>query len=180
MDISNDLTTERLRIHPLDAGEFSAFLAGSGEMERLLGLKPSPERLDPESQAAMEWLALQMVVHPDEFPWWTNWQIILQKENVAVGSLCFKGGPDDQGGVEVGYGLYSPFLNQGIMTEALAALTDWALKQNGVLYVMAESEKWNLPSHRVLEKNGFLLYNETEEFFYFWRKNEAKGVNNGE
>lgn len=166
-----DIITERLVIHPLSDMEFSALMNGMDQLEKELEITVSGEETNPEFYVALEWLALQMVVHPDEFPWWTVWHIRLRDENRTAGCLCFKGAPDDSGGVEIGYAfIYPELMERGLMTEAVGAVTDWALTQDGVRYVMVETEEWNFPAQRVLEKNGYLCYNQTEESKFYWKR----------
>ena len=58
-------------------------------------------------------------------------------------------------GVEVGFVLRRSAWNNGFMTEALEAVTDWALNQPGVFRVWAYIDVDNASSQRVLEKAGF-------------------------
>jgi RimJ/RimL family protein N-acetyltransferase len=54
------------------------------------------------------------------------------------------------------------------MTEAARALIDWAFQQDGVSALIAETEKQNKASQRVLEKLGARIYEETESE-YRWK-----------
>ena len=49
-----------------------------------------------------------------------------------VGDCGTFGPPDDEGRVEIGYGLAAPFRGRGIGTEAVGALADWVAAQPGV------------------------------------------------
>ena len=73
---------------------------------------------------------------------------------VLVGSGGFKSKPQS-GAVEIGYGTLKQFQRQGYATEAVSALTQWALSQPDVLRVVADALPENTASVRVLEKNGF-------------------------
>ena len=53
--------------------------------------------------------------------------------------------------------LGEPFWNRGIMTEALAAVTDHAIETHGLARVYALPFEWNQASARVLEKAGYQL-----------------------
>lgn len=57
---------------------------------------------------------------------------------------------------EFGYWLGEPFWGHGIATEVAGALADFALKLRGVTRVVATVHTHNMPSMRVLEKNGFV------------------------
>ncbi len=99
--------------------------------------------------------------------WYTNWRILWKSENVCVGSACFMGQPDARGVVEIGYGTHTAYRNRGFMTEAVGAMLRWALDQPRVSQVIAESERENVASHRVLEKNGMRLIRQTETSLFY-------------
>ncbi len=71
-----------------------------------------------------------------------------------VGSGGFMSKPNG-GLVEVGYGTITEFQGQGYATEAVSALTAWALSQPEISRVFAEALPDNVPSVRVLQKAGF-------------------------
>ena len=74
---------------------------------------------------------------------------------VLVGSGGFMSRPSG-GQVEVGYGTLSEFQGRGYATEAVSALTRWALSQPEVSRVIADALPENSASVRVLEKSGFV------------------------
>jgi RimJ/RimL family protein N-acetyltransferase len=162
-----ELYTERLRIIPLSLEHFRLLLDGMEKMETALNLNLSGERLDENTRKAMEGLYKQALENRDSYLWYTNWQIILRDGNYAIGSACFKTAPGITGEVEIGYGLYEKFRGKGYMSEAAKAITSWALEQDGVSSIIAETEKDNFPSHRVLQSCGFRRYKETEDGL-FW------------
>jgi RimJ/RimL family protein N-acetyltransferase len=136
-----------------------ADIAGREPLAALLGAEvPAdwpPEMLRDALPLFQQWLE----ENPQNAPW-LIWYILLQgeeedKEPVLVGSIGFKGYPDDKGQVEIGYSVLPEWQNQGIATEAIQIMTDWALSQNGVSQVIAQVEPGNLPSIRVLEKSGY-------------------------
>jgi [ribosomal protein S5]-alanine N-acetyltransferase len=45
------------------------------------------------------------------------WIIIEKIENAIIGGLCFHGEPDENGALEVGYGIDSDFCNKGYVTK---------------------------------------------------------------
>ena len=92
--------------------------------------------------------------HPREWIWYAIW-FIERKDGSHVGDLCFKGLQPD-GSVEIGYGIAEESQGHGYATEAVNAVTAWALKQPGVCRVDAETETVNRASQRVLEKCGFV------------------------
>lgn len=95
--------------------------------------------------------------HPEKRMWYAVWFMEL-KENpgTIVGDFCFKGVGND-GTVEIGYGLREGFCGNGYMTEALLSISEWALKQDGVKKVIAETTEENEASKKVLQRAGFLF-----------------------
>ena len=74
---------------------------------------------------------------------------------ILVGSGGFMKKPDENGSVEIGYGVLAQFQGRGYATEAASALAGWALSQPEVSVVVAEALPENRASVRVLQKAGF-------------------------
>ena len=72
-----------------------------------------------------------------------------------IGDLCFKG-PPVQGEVEIGYGIDEAYRRRGYAAEAVEAAVDWAFSQEGVYFVMAETEPGNIASQDLLKKLKFI------------------------
>lgn len=60
-------------------------------------------------------------------------------------------------------GLKKGYCRNGYMTEAVRAITEWALSQNKVSRVEAETDPDNLPSKRILANVGFVPTGEVGE-----------------
>ena len=69
--------------------------------------------------------------------------------------------------VEIGYGIDEEFKGQGYASEAIGAVS-WAMEQEDVLSVIAETEKDNIASYKVLQHIGMSRYSETDTA-YWWR-----------
>ncbi len=92
--------------------------------------------------------------HPEQWAWYAVW-IIACKDGLHVGDLSFKG-VNENGSVEIGYGIHESYQGHGYATEAVNAAVMWALQQPGITCVEAETEPDNQASRRVLEKCGFI------------------------
>jgi RimJ/RimL family protein N-acetyltransferase len=68
----------------------------------------------------------------------------------------------------MGYGIDPSFRNKGYTTETVRALMAWAFANENYLSVVADTQKSNVASGRVLEKAGMHVYGETEEAL-LWR-----------
>lgn len=96
-----------------------------------------------------------MLDHPDQIPWYTNWNIRLKESGLSIGGACFKGSPNQNHEVEIGYGIAEKYQNQGFMSEAVKDLCAWAFRHADCFYVQAETDPQNAASQKVLEKNRF-------------------------
>jgi ribosomal-protein-alanine N-acetyltransferase len=76
----------------------------------------------------------------------------------AVGGIGFLLNADvERVSAEIGYWLGEPFWGRGITTDALIALTRYAIESHGLTRVFAVPFSWNVASCRVLEKAGYVL-----------------------
>jgi len=76
----------------------------------------------------------------------------------AVGGIGFTPQHDvERRSAEIGYWLGEPFWGRGIATEALAAVTEYAITAHGLTRIYALPFAWNAASCRVLEKAGYRL-----------------------
>ena len=100
--------------------------------------------------------------HPESRLWYTEWLISL-RDGTVVGGIGFKGVPDEFGEVEFGYATEPEYRRKGYMTEACAAMCEWAFSHGDVFFVTAETEPYNAASQGLLKKIGFTEYGMGEE-----------------
>jgi len=93
---------------------------------------------------------------------WYSWVYVSPILNRLMGVGGFKGAPDTDGIVEIEYSMLISFREQGLATEGVTALLDWAYSHEAVKLVTANSHSDRKASHRVLEKAGFV---EGQRFF---------------
>ena len=124
-------------------------MASQSEMTQMIEAEP-----DAALKTAYKEMLQGCLEHPEHWVWYGIW-IIESKGGSNLGDLSFKGFNDD-GSVEIGYGIDAAHQGQGYATEAVNAAVMWALQQPGVTRVEAETEPDNQASQRVLEKCGFI------------------------
>jgi RimJ/RimL family protein N-acetyltransferase len=154
-----DVTTERLVLHPIRPEEAARIVAG----EREPGWHPEypfEDELDPLR-------GLAGTAEPD--PVFTLYQVRERASGLAVGGIGFFGPPDEDGAVELGYGLVAAARGRGLATEALLAAVGIA-GAHGVTAVRADTEPSNAASRRVLEKAGFTETGRTDGLVLFERR----------
>jgi GNAT superfamily N-acetyltransferase len=94
-----------------------------------------------------------------EFPW-GPW--VVSYAGRVVGGVGFHGSPDQDGSVEIGYGVAAEFWGQGVATRAVLAVLDVA-RENGAVSVVAGTDAANIASQRVLQKAGFTRTDDDDE-----------------
>ena len=142
------IETERLLLYPISEEEMELLM----EQEKDADLK----------QAYSEMLQ-GCKREPEKRIWHLLWLIELKSQRgTIVGDLSFKGLGED-GMVELGYGLREGHCGKGYMTEAVRAVSQWALAQEDVAKVEAETSPENKASQRVLANAGFIPTGEIGE-----------------
>lgn len=168
------LETMRLTIVPLNHDQLKLYMEPEHALERSLGLQTGSRTISKAlSEALQKSILPKVAANPQDFLFLSIWTIISKKEGIMVGDLCFKGCPNDDGEVEIGYGTYETLQGRGYMTEAVGAVTNWALSQSDIKAVLAETAPDNLASHRVLEKNHFTRTYRLETAI-FWKREALK------
>lgn len=114
------------------------------------------KELDAQMKQAYSEMLQGCINNPTQHLWYTVWLMQLKENNkTIIGDLCFKG-LDENGTVEIGYGIHGAYQGKGLTTEAVIAMAKWAAAQPGVLHIEAETSPENAASKRVLQKAGFV------------------------
>ncbi|MFD2042933.1 GNAT family N-acetyltransferase [Ornithinibacillus salinisoli] len=83
---------------------------------------------------------------------WGVWFVLDKEYNTIIGDIGFKGKPNSENIVEIGYGMVPSVRSKGYATEAVKKIIEWAFSFENVNIVVAECRDDNVPSIRVLEK----------------------------
>lgn len=160
------IETERLFIKPLTYSQLIKYLKDDNSLEAELNLNATSRTISPELKEALEQTILPNVLNTNKnYLYSTLWTVILKKENKMVGDLCIIGEPNAEGEIEIGYGTYEEFQSKGFMTEAVGGIIKWAKSQPNVTSIIASTNKENIASFTILQRNNFIKVNETEELF---------------
>ena len=161
------LDTPRMLLAPLTAQQMRWQRDNFALLEQALGLAASGQRLENELRPIVSRAIGQMQRRPHHAIWHCQWAAVLRQERRIIGGLAFKGAPDREGLVEIGYGLDPFYHNRGLATEAVEAMVRWALRHQTVEAVLAETANTNVASMRVLQKVGFVVTAATDRFLYW-------------
>ncbi len=152
----NTLETSRLTLVAATSELVAADLEGRDSLAKALRAEvPLNWPPDLYGRSAMEYAQRQL--HDPAEQGWSFWYVLNKngKKPMVCGICGFKGRPDSEGSVEIGYSVIGQSQNAGIATEAAGALTGWAFGHHNVMEVKAETLPHLRQSIRVLEKNGF-------------------------
>ncbi len=165
--INRNLETERLNIVPLQPHQLALSLENYGKMQMELGLRVTNTILDEEMQYAMKVRLRKALEDVENYLWLTNWAIIHKEENQIIGFIMIKGRPNEIGEVIVGYGIDEAYRRNGYATEVLNRLTGWIFENPKASSVIADTEKENMPSHKLLQNVGAFKFKETDELIWW-------------
>lgn len=108
-----------------------------------------------------------MASPPTDAAPWGPFQVRERESGRAIGGAGFKGPPDEDGCVEIGYGLAPSAQGRGYAREAVRDLCDLAVAR-GARAVTAETDAGNTASERVLAACGFVV-TERDDAMTRWR-----------
>lgn len=158
------LETVRLRLAPWAPAHLLAMLEGEEPFEVNAGLPLADglRELFVSGEVSPEWIAqLRSATGPD--PWTLGFAVVHRNDGCVIGSAAFKGPPDEQGVVEIAYGIAPGYEGRGYATEAAKALVAFALERVDVTSIRAHTKPENGASARVLAKIGFQQLGEVDD-----------------
>jgi len=150
--VESRIVTERLVLEPLSEETARAVVDGTPDGLRRGDGWPHADTLD----------ALGMVAQHGSEAW------LILENGVVVGDAGTHGPPDENGDVEIGYGLAEPARGRGLASEFVPALAQALLARPAVRRVVARGVLAdNAPSRRALERAGFSLEREADGLTWY-------------
>jgi ribosomal-protein-alanine N-acetyltransferase len=164
--------TPRLLLIPLSYEQLKLYLEGDGKLEKLLKLADMGRTVAPRVNKMVKMITLPKMKKAagDNYLFYTFWLAIEKISQVIVAELGFKGPPDRTGGIEIGYGTMENHRNKNFMTEAVSGMINWARAREDTKYILAETDKSNAASIKVVQKNNF-QFTETKGKMMWWKIN---------
>lgn len=160
------IETARLILKPLTYEQLVKYTKCNNSLEAELNLNVTSRKISPELKEALEQTILPNVADQTKnYLYSTLWTAIWKAENKMIGDLCIIGEPNTAGEIEIGYGTYDEFQGKGFMTEVVGGIIEWSKTQEIVKAITASTDKTNIASFKVLEKNNFIKTGETETSF---------------
>ncbi len=86
---------------------------------------------------------------------WISYLVMDSAKGGLIGNCSFKGNPDEDGEVEIGFVTFPQFEGQGYGTEMSRQLIDLARTSGVISRIVAVSQSANAAAARVLQHHGF-------------------------
>lgn len=167
------IETERLILIPLTAKELELLIMSIDKFEETIGYSYDGENLQEEMGTIFAEQIPMVANAKEEYIFNTFWMMVLKENMKIIGSIGFKELPNEQGEVEINYGINPRYWKKGYATEAVSAFSEWAFTSKKIIKVNAEVEDNNIASQKVLEKSNYKQYTRKNEFFWYeYRKSQ--------
>src|SRR3989338_665166 len=124
-----NIQTPRLLLKPLSKQQLQAYILDDFSLEESLNLICGSRTVSERVKSAIETKIIPRLTEQVPHDWYVTFLTVIYKEQqVMVADLCFKGEPNAQGEIEIGYGTYPDFQQQGFMTEAVEGIIGFSHK----------------------------------------------------
>jgi len=146
------LETNRLKLIPFSLDLKQAAIHDKSKLGEMVGVRVPEHWPGPDLAEALPFLMEHMKKDPAGPVW--DGIIIHKADEVIIGDMGYKGEPNEEGAVEIGYSIIPEYRNQGYATEMAHRLIAWAFQEQGVEVITAECLNDNIGSIKVLAKVG--------------------------
>ena len=96
-----------------------------------------------------------------------TWAITLKDDLKLIGTICYWNIKKEHYRAEIGFALHPDYWRKGIMQEALAEVINFGFKAMKLHSVEAHVNPNNIPSIKLLEKNGFIREAYFKENYFY-------------
>jgi [ribosomal protein S5]-alanine N-acetyltransferase len=144
--------TERLELVPLAPGLLASIARGDASVaaRRLDAAVPEGWTDTIPARERLE----QLAADPSEQPWLVR-AVVARAPRHVVGNVGFHGAPDEEGRVEIGYGIVASRRRRGYAREAITGLADWAFATGEARVCVASVSPRNAASLALVRSLGF-------------------------
>jgi RimJ/RimL family protein N-acetyltransferase len=155
------IETKRLRLIACSADILEAIFEGDEKLSYVLKVNV-PDKWSEFGDPAFRFTYNKLKITGDDFIWW-SYLIIHKDDNTLIGSGGYKGEPNNNGMIEIGYEIKQDYRGKGLATEVAVALIDHAFKDERVKIAQAHTLPQNSPSVSVLKKCGMIFIKEVND-----------------
>jgi RimJ/RimL family protein N-acetyltransferase len=157
----NQLETENLILIACDRDTLEHAISGNQQLAKHLNIVV-PDKWTEFGSRSLKYSLTKLTSEESEQGWWTYFPIH-KGDNKLIGSCGYKGKPNSNGIVEIGYEIATEYRNRGLATEVVKALMTNAFSSTQVSSVQAHTLGEINASTRVLTKCGFQKMEEIKD-----------------
>ena len=161
------IQTSRLTILPFTIDICEESLLNSFGTIASMGICPGNGWPDQETLETLPRIIknLSKVNQPSGFE---SWMIVDRSTNLLIGDIGFKGIPNEDGKIDLGYGIIENERRKGFAYEAATGILQWAFNQKNVRVITASCLISNIASQKILSLLNFSIVKKENEMIY-WR-----------
>lgn len=149
--LNHFIETPHLRLVACEMAHVAALMRGRAELEHLLGVRVHTDW--PVFPETIGYVHESLKVNATARKW--GFHLFVHREDkILIGEGGFKGQPDEEGMVEIGYAIVPEYRERGLAFEAARGLADFAFLHSEVKVVQAHTLHNGTASIRILEKLG--------------------------
>ncbi|MEY3803335.1 MAG: hypothetical protein RL126_479 [Actinomycetota bacterium] len=157
------IRTNRLDLHHIGADDLINLFETRDDAQALLG-KPfkNPLRVLIDFQGPLAWRVPQVKADPSVNKWFVRWAVLRSTQEI-IGSSSFHAAPDENGMIEIGLGVETPFQRQGFGREILQGMWGWVVTEPGVKVLRYTVSPTNTASIALVNSFGFDYVGEQQD-----------------
>lgn len=154
------IKTDRLMLITFTAEMMLAAISNERELEQAAGYQVIDDYPSDDYKEILPFKLQRYRQYPEENEW--EGLIVHQQDQMIMGDMGFRRSTDNPEELELGYSIVPAYQGHGYATEMAQAIISWGLTQAGVKTIIANCDKDNQASIRVLEKAGLKKLGEQE------------------
>lgn len=168
MGIAN-IVTDRLIIIPITYSIACSILKGDNKVFERLGINFNGKWPVKDTLDILNFMKDTLSLN-DDANGFGVWMVVKKEDMIVIGDAGFKGEPDENGEVEIGFGIIEEEQRKGYGYEAANALMNWASQNGNVIVIKADCLIDNTSSISLLRKCGMCETHRDSELIYWEKK----------
>ncbi len=116
-----------------------------------------PDSLPGQLDNFLHYRIVDLELDPEAQPWLGRAIVLTEPDGRRrfAGTAGFHTPPDADGRIEVGYRVEPQYRRQGVASEVVRGLFDWAAREHGIQRFRASVAPGNVPSRAIISRLGF-------------------------
>lgn len=161
-----EIKTNRLKLLPFTKEICEDVLLSSTSVLINSGINPAYGWPDLETLDTLPRIInnLSKVKSPSGFE---SWMVLHKNDNSLIGDIGFKGLPNENGEIDLGYGIIASERGKGYAKEAAIGLIEWAFDQSEIQAITANCLRESIFSQKILIALNFISLKDDDHMRYW-------------